>query len=228
MSASELQFRTSTLGGFHKQDVLTYIETSSRTHTEKVEQLTCELKEALEGKAVAENTAQEQTNRVAELTMEKSKLVQNLSAKDAELEALQANLEEQGKKILALEDAAKELQDRLEKAEPNASLYECIKDRTAGVELEALRRAQEIEDDATAHAKRTKDELEQWMENVQNGYKALREDMEQTIAQAKKELEEACATVELIPEEFAAGDVRLEQLLDSCSPVVKMPMPLEE
>ena len=39
MSATELQFRTAAFGGFQKQDVLSYIESSNHTHAEKLEQL---------------------------------------------------------------------------------------------------------------------------------------------------------------------------------------------
>ena len=39
MSATELQFRTATFGGFQKQDVLSYIESSNQTHVEKLAQL---------------------------------------------------------------------------------------------------------------------------------------------------------------------------------------------
>ena len=228
MSATELQFRTSTLGGFHKQDVLTYIETSSRTHSEKVEQLNREIKAVTDEKAEAEKEGTNLLCRVTELTEEKSQMAKDLAEKEAELEALRATLKEKEDDILSIEGENEALKTRLEKAEPNADLYECIKNRTAGVELEALRRAQEIENNANVHATKTRDELEQWMKNVQKGYKALREDMDKTISKAKKELEDACATIELIPEEFITGDETLEELLDKSSPVVKMPMPLEE
>ena len=43
MSDTELQFRTSTFGGFQKQDVLNYIETSNQEHREKLEAVRREL-----------------------------------------------------------------------------------------------------------------------------------------------------------------------------------------
>ena len=46
MSDTELQFRTSTFGGFQKQDVLNYIETSNQEHREKLEAVRRELAEA--------------------------------------------------------------------------------------------------------------------------------------------------------------------------------------
>ena len=46
MSAEEIQFRTATLGGFQKQDVLDYIERSSKDHGDKLAGLQRELEEA--------------------------------------------------------------------------------------------------------------------------------------------------------------------------------------
>ena len=58
MSDTELQFRTSTFGGFQKQDVLNYIETSNQEHREKLEAVRRELAEAEAAKAAqAEETA---------------------------------------------------------------------------------------------------------------------------------------------------------------------------
>ena len=51
MSDTELQFRTSTFGGFQKQDVLNYIETSNQEHREKLEAVRRELAETEAAKA---------------------------------------------------------------------------------------------------------------------------------------------------------------------------------
>ena len=57
MSATELQFRTSTFGGFQKQDVLNYIETANQEHREKLEALRRELAEAQSAVSAAEQEA---------------------------------------------------------------------------------------------------------------------------------------------------------------------------
>ena len=46
MSDTELQFRTSTFGGFPKQDVLNYIETSNQEHREQPAAVRRDLAEA--------------------------------------------------------------------------------------------------------------------------------------------------------------------------------------
>ena len=54
MSDTELQFRTATFGGFQKQDVLLYIETMTREHREKLEELQRRLAEAGDAAAARE------------------------------------------------------------------------------------------------------------------------------------------------------------------------------
>lgn len=66
MSDTELQFRTSTFGGFQKQDVLNYIETSNQEHREKLEAVRRELAEAEAAKAAqVEETAAAQAQTEA-------------------------------------------------------------------------------------------------------------------------------------------------------------------
>ena len=57
MSATELQFRTSAFGGFHKQDVLSYIEASGREHAAQLEAVQKELETAQKELEEARNTA---------------------------------------------------------------------------------------------------------------------------------------------------------------------------
>ena len=78
MSDTELQFRTSTFGGFQKQDVLNYIETSNQEHREKLEAVRRELAEAEAAKA-----AQAEEIAAAQAQTE---------AKEKELQALRGEL----------------------------------------------------------------------------------------------------------------------------------------
>ena len=78
MSDTELQFRTSTFGGFQKQDVLNYIETSNQEHREKLEAVRRELAETEAAKA-----AQAEEIAAAQAQTE---------AKEKELQALRGEL----------------------------------------------------------------------------------------------------------------------------------------
>ena len=93
MSATELQLRTSAFGGFQKQDVLSYIETTNRAHAEQVEALKRELDEAERAKAAAEERADAACARQAELEEVVEELTGKLERRSRALEETGAALE---------------------------------------------------------------------------------------------------------------------------------------
>ena len=66
---------------------------------------------------------------------------------------------------------------------------EAIKDRTAGIELDAHCRAQAVEAAAQVQVEKTKREVEQWIAKVQESYDRMRSDIDATISHASGELE---------------------------------------
>ena len=181
MSAMELQFRTSAFGGFQKQDVLTYLENTGREHAERVEALQKELSGALAAKATLEEEHRASLRRVEELEQQNARLAETLEAYTKDLEEVRADREARDRRIAELEGELAALRAQLAKAAPSAEAYERIKNRTAGVELEAHRRAQEIEDEAREKARQARAELEQWIYKVQAGDDRLRTDVDATI-----------------------------------------------
>ena len=232
MSATELQFRTSAFGGFHKQDVLSYIETSGREHAARVEELQKELDEARKAKANLEEEKAAAAERERELSDRVDQLSEALEARSKALEDAREDQERKGKRIAELEAELTGLRDRLAKAEPSAAAYERIKNRTAGVELDAHRRAQEIEDAAREQVKKTRAELEQWIYRVQAGYDRLRTDVDATISHASGELERVRKSLDHLTGQFAEGDEALATLLHTyqevMGPKAPEPLPLEE
>ena len=93
MNAAENQFRTAAFGGFQKQDVLTYIETTAREHAEKVEALEKELTQLRQGREELEKRAAESEERAAALTADNQRLETELAA---EKEALDRARSESG------------------------------------------------------------------------------------------------------------------------------------
>ena len=154
MSDTELQFRTSTFGGFQKQDVLNYIETSNQEHRDK------------------------------------------------------------------LEAVRRELAD------------EKVKDRTAGIELEAHCRAQAVQAEAEERIRKTRAEVEQWLNRVQGNYGRLRADMDAAVSRACGELDQVRQTLEQISGELARQDEGLDKLTKSCCAELTHrapdPLPLDE
>lgn len=232
MSAMELQFRTSAFGGFQKQDVLTYLENTGREHAERVEALQKELSGALAAKATLEEEHRASLRRVEELEQQNARLAETLEAYTKDLEEVRADREARDRRIAELEGELAALRVQLAKAAPSAEAYERIKNRTAGVELEAHRRAQEIEDEAREKARQARAELEQWIYKVQAGYDRLRTDVDATISHASGELERVRKSLDGLVGQFAEGDEALAALLhtyeSAVGPRAPEPLPLKE
>ena len=239
MSATELQFRTSAFGGFHKQDVLSYIEASGREHAAQLEAVQKELEtaqkeleEARKANAALEEAASSAAGREGKLSGQVGQLTEALEERTAALADARAELERRERRITGLETELAGVRERLNRAEPGAEAYERIKNRTAGVELEAHRRAQEIEDEAREKARQARAELEQWIYKVQAGYDQLRTDVDATISHAAGELERVRRSLDGLMGQFDEGDQALAALLhtyqSAVGPKAPEPLPLKE
>lgn len=225
MSTEELQFRTAAFGGFHKQDVLAYLERAGREHAERMEALQKELEEAKSARDALEEEKSAGGRERAELSGQ-------LEACSRDLEAARRDREAVERRRAELERELSEVKARLAKAEPSAEAYERIKNRTAGVELDAHRRAQEIEDEAREKTKQARAELEQWIYKVQAGYDRLRTDVDATISHASGELERVRKSLDGLVGQFSEGDEALAALLhtyeSAVGPKAPEPLPLKE
>ncbi|MFR4560248.1 MAG: hypothetical protein ACLT5P_02865 [Flavonifractor plautii] len=163
MSDTELQFRTSTFGGFQKQDVLNYIETSNQEHREKLEAVRRELAETEAAKAAqAEEIAAAQAQTEAkekELQALRGELAaahKEAEERKLEISLLEEELEKAKQRLGDTEARLKESEEKLAKAGPAAAAYEKVKDRTAGIELEAHCRAQAVQAEAEERIRKTR------------------------------------------------------------------------
>ena len=127
---------------------------------------------------------------------------------------------------------AEALREQVARLEPDAAAYAAVKDRSAGVELEAHRRAQGVLDQANSQARHLRQQMEQWMTRVGREYDALRTEVEATISHAADQLDKAGKCLEQVSALLSDQDVALEELsraYDSTAPdKVPAPVPLEE
>ena len=93
---------------------------------------------------------------------------------------------------------------RTQALEPDAQAFVQLKERTAGVELDAHRRAQAIQEKAERDAQRVLRQLEQWLHRMEREYDAMRSEVEVTVSHAASELDRV-----------RAGLNRVTQLVDS-------------
>lgn len=232
------QFRNAVFGGFNRQDVLDYLETLARENAQKRQELEQSIGRA-EGERDelrAQKQALEEQKRALE--GEKEELLRSVQRSQSELAALRTQLGEREQtadrrsrpwRRAAGGGGAAGAGGRLE---PDAAAYAAVKDRSAGVELEAHRRAQGVLDQANSQARHLRQQMEQWMTRVGREYDALRTEVEATISHAADQLDKAGKCLEQVSALLSDQDVALEELsraYDSTAPdKVPAPVPLEE
>lgn len=149
MSDTELQFRTSTFGGFQKQDVLNYIETSNQEHREKLEAVRPGAGGSRGGqggpggrRSPRPRPRRRPRRRSSGPAGELAAAHKEAEERKLEISLLEEELEKAKQRLGDTEARLKESEEKLAKAGPAAAAYEKVKDRTAGIELEAHCRAQ--------------------------------------------------------------------------------------
>ena len=231
MSAGELQFRTAAFGGFQKQDVLDFIDSRSREQQEKLEALTRELEEGAKARAELEEELAAAKDRAECLAAEGETLSAQQKQAQEQAEALRAELEQTRARAEAAERGLADAQARLAKAEPAAAAYESVKDRTAGMELEAHCRAEQVEAEAAERVKKMREQVEHWLGRVQNEYDRLRTSMDATLSHAGGELEQVRGMLDGLSAELERQDEALEGLAETCrtelGPRPPRPLPLD-
>lgn len=232
MDESQLQFRTVTFGGFQKQDVLDYLEKIAADHAERISALQRDLDRAHTASEDASHALSDQQNRVAALRAENQRMEMEIGTLQEEIKQLTQQRESLSKQVRDLTAQINALNQSIRKLSPAAEAYENIKDRTAGIELEAHGRAHAIEAAAQAKAKKTRVELEGWFDKLESAYAKLQTDLEVTIAKASGELRQVEQGLDRFTNEFSSQDTLLQQLrqtLDTLSgPKPPQPIPLED
>lgn len=226
MSATELQFRTATFGGFQKQDVLSYIESSNQVHVEKLAQLQRERDELAGEKEELAAQARQAEARAQTLAQEKDELTIQLAQARKEAEDLRRALDEQKAQLAQADARLADANARLAHAEPAAAAYQQVKDRTAGIELEAHCRAQEVQQAAEEKVQRAHTEVEQWLHKVKAGYDLLRSDMDGAISRTAQELDKVHQMLEQLSSHFDSQDEHLRKLSQDCADQFAPPAPL--
>lgn len=225
-------FRSAALGGFNRQDVLDYLEKTSAENAQRQQELQQKLEAAEEERRQLAAKTTEQEEQLAILRRDRDQLKEQLEQVQQALNSSQAREEAQEEALAALRQERDTLKSRAEALEPDAAAYEAIKERTAGVELEAHCRAQNVLNQADAQAKELRRNMEQWIGRVELEYDALRSEVESTVSHAADKLEKAGKCLEQITALLADQDVALEalsQAYDNTDPSkVPAPVPLQE
>lgn len=163
------RFRGAAFGGFNRQDVMDYLERSVKEHNQALEQVNAQLTEA---RGEVEQLREQLAQAREEARQVKEELERTVADQMDELRAQN-----------------EQLRRKTDEAQADAAAYAAIKERTAGIELEAHRRAQAIVDEAQKQADVVRGELGQWLERVERDYYDLRAQVGNTVTHATSELE---------------------------------------
>lgn len=201
MSAGEYRFRGSFFG-FNRQDVIHYIEA---IHRDYAAQLTSS-KQDLERERSQRSQVEEQGSLASEEAVAAGKDAQRskeeLGRVLAELQEVQRQREELRLKLKAAQEDLEALQTAADRMAPAARAYESLKEKAAGIELDAHNRAQAIIREGEAEAAQTRQKVADWLRQVESSYGRLRSDVAATLAHAGGELERTIRSLDAVTAEL--------------------------
>ena len=203
----EHPFRSAAIGGFNKQDVLDFLEAQAKQTAQAQQELQGRLEES---ERQGENLRREldEANRQLEAVrraLEEADQAREELAGQLEWanEAASDSRQEASRLAGELRQARRERDEMRAQRDavwPDAQAYIELKERTAGVELEAHRRAQAIQAKAEEDAQKARRQVEQWLKRMGREYDALCTQVETTVSHAASELEKAGAGLERLNE----------------------------
>ena len=189
MSEKAGQFRGAAFGGFHRQDVLDYLEKMARERREEQEVREAEkagLMASLEEERAARNRAE---NRLALLENRASETTDAQKELEEAVAKLREELAEKEAQLTQARAEAEDLRRQISKLEPEAQSWQRIKDTAGDIEVAAHERAQITIQDARVQAAEIRADVIRWVLDVQAKCDTLQEDIRTSIRGAVTQLD---------------------------------------
>lgn len=235
----EHPFRSAAIGGFNKQDVLDFLEAQAKQTAQAQQELQGRLEESeRQGESLRRelDEANRQLEAVRRALEEAGQAREELAGQlERANEAASGSRQEASRLAGELEQARRERDEMRAQRDavwPDAQAYIELKERTAGVELEAHRRAQAIQEKAERDAQKARRQVEQWLKRMGREYDALCTQVETTVSHAASELEKAGAGLERLNELMSGQGTALEGVRRAYDETnlgrPEAPMPIDE
>lgn len=225
-------FRNAMFGGFNRQDVLTYLEQTAQEAAKHQQELESQLGQAQDTMARQDAQLSEQQEQLGLLRRENEELREKLEQANLALSSSRTQCSQSGNELEQAKRQVEELQAKVAQLEPGAAAYDAVKERTAGVELEAHRRAQAVQEQAQEQARQLRRQMEQWMQKLEREYDSLRSQVESTVSHAADKLDKAGKCLEQVTALMEEQEVALEAIAQtyaaSAPEKVAAPMPIPE
>ena len=167
------KFRTA-IAGFHRGDVLEYMEKLSAQHRSQLESVEEELRQSKAREKELEEKLESLRQAHGSVSAEEAKVRASLEESTRTLTRLRGELSQTETKLAAARLELGQLHGQVDEMEPMAQKYDQLKDYVATVELDAHHKAQDTIDHAQREAQKIRNETRQWLDQVLNGYYTLR------------------------------------------------------
>ena len=220
-------FRSAAVGGFNRQDVLDYLEKTAAENAQKQQELEKQLEQQKQELEQLRRRSGELEEREAIFSRERESMSRELEQTKGVLQDIRQREKAQSEELTQLRQERDRLRARVAALEPDAAAYAAVKDRTAGMELQAHCRAHAVQEQADQQARQVRRQMEQWLRQVQQGSQ-----VESTVSHAADELSKAGRCLDQLNQMLGEQEVALEavsqEYLDSDPEKVPAPVPLEE
>lgn len=217
MSENAGQFRGAAFGGFHRQDVLDYLEQITLEHQRE--------KEALEQTIEAQRAQadQDQDDRQAALAQAREEASQakaqlaaaqaELTAREAETAGLKEELELTRTLLAEAEAQAAELREKVKALTPEAQAWKRIRDTAGDIEVGAHERAQITIQTAQIQAAELKADGVRWILDIQSRCDRLKRDLHTSLVSAEAELDTVRTAFRRAEEDMEGVQAALSDLM---------------
>lgn len=181
MNENAGRFRSAAFGGFHRQDVLDYIQTLTQESQDTIKALTSQLEESQTEQARIEQELQS-------LKTEHSQMEEKCKVLEEELTRCKAQAEQQGAVLSEVETQARELRSRVAELEPGAASWQNIKSTAGDIEVSAHERAQITIQEAQSQAAEIHAEGVRWVLEIQARCDKLQRELGNSFRATENEL----------------------------------------
>lgn len=217
MNEIEMGFRTQIVGGFQRDDVLRYIEQTTRSFTAKIEELERALERSRRETGEQSARADELAEQNTEFSSKDAELLERLGAMTLNEDNLRTELEGVRAELLVQTTAAQRLsaensslraenaacKEELDVLRRKCSEYEAAKEHMAEIELRAYRQARDLEKESREQAARIKkeaagvvDQLRQQLRITTDGYRLALEHAQEEFGEMQRRARDLIGNLE--------------------------------
>lgn len=205
-------FRNAAFGGFHRQDVLDYLEKTSQETLAQRQQLEQQLHQAQQNEHEQEQANQQSRAKLEQLQSEHEHMAAQFEQTQQALTQAQQQALQQAQQLEQLKQECDALHHQLSQLRPDAEAYAAIKDRAAGVELDAHHRAQQVTEQAQLQVREIRAQAAQWIAQVGREYDALRYDIQTTVAHSLEQIKKAHNSLEAVADLMDRNEIELQSI----------------